>query len=234
MLKISDLSTFYGNIQALRGIDLEIKQGEVVALIGSNGAGKTTLLKTITGLIKPKTGTILLEDKEITKMEASDIVKLGISLSPEGRQVFPKMTVVENLEIGAFIRKDSKEIRESFERVYQLFPRLYERKNQEAGTLSGGEQQMVAIGRALMSKPKLLLLDEPSLGLAPMLVEMIFELVKEINLQGTTILLIEQNARMALMVADRGYVIETGKIVLQDSADQLLVSDEVRKAYLGE
>ncbi|AKL96743.1 high-affinity branched-chain amino acid transport ATP-binding protein LivF [Clostridium aceticum] len=234
MLTVSNLSTFYGNIQALKGIDLEINQGEIVALIGSNGAGKTTLLKTITGLIKPKTGSVKFVDKEITTMDASDIVKLGISLSPEGRQVFPKMTVVENLEMGAFIRKDNKEIKESFERVYQLFPRLYERKSQEAGTLSGGEQQMVAIGRALMSKPKLLLLDEPSLGLAPMLVEMIFELVKEINLQGTTILLIEQNARMALMIANRGYVIETGKIVLEDSADQLLVSDEVRKAYLGE
>lgn len=234
MLKIRNIETYYGNIQALKGVSLEIKEKEIVSLIGSNGAGKTTLLKTITGLIQPKSGSILLEEKEITNMEASEIVKLGLSLSPEGRQVFPRMSVVENLEMGAFIRKNSKEIKDSFDRVYQLFPRLHERKKQEAGTLSGGEQQMLAIGRALMSKPKLLLLDEPSLGLAPMLVEGIFQLIKEINSQGTTILLIEQNARMALMIADRGYVLETGKIVLEDTAQKLLISDEVRKAYLGE
>ncbi|MCC5910487.1 MAG: ABC transporter ATP-binding protein [Clostridiaceae bacterium] len=234
MLQVCNISTYYGNIQALKEIDLEIKEGEIVTLIGSNGAGKTTLLKTISGLIKPKTGSVKFNGRQITSLDAPEIVKLGISLSPEGRQVFPKMTVGENLELGAFIRKDNKEIKESFQRIYELFPRLHERKNQVAGTLSGGEQQMLAIGRALMSKPKLLLLDEPSLGLAPMLVETIFELIKEINQQGITILLIEQNARMALMVANRGYVMETGKIVLQDDAINLLESDGVRKAYLGE
>ncbi|AOT69133.1 ABC transporter ATP-binding protein [Geosporobacter ferrireducens] len=234
MLALSNVQAFYGNIQALKGISLEIKEKEIVSLIGSNGAGKTTILKAIAGLMKPRTGEITFQGKEITNKSASEIVKLGISLSPEGRQVFPRMTVLENLEMGAFTRNDKAELDESFERIYALFPRLYERKQQTAGTLSGGEQQMLAIGRALMSKPRLLLLDEPSLGLAPLLVETIFQLIKEINEQGTTILLIEQNARMALMIAHRCYVLETGKIVLADEAKTLLESDAVKKAYLGE
>ncbi|SHJ10518.1 branched-chain amino acid transport system ATP-binding protein [Geosporobacter subterraneus DSM 17957] len=234
MLVLSNVHAFYGNIQALKGISLEIKEKEIVTLIGSNGAGKTTTLKTIAGLLRPKTGSIQFNGEEIGNKSAPEIVKLGISLSPEGRQVFPRMTVLENLEMGAFSRKDKAEMNGSFERIYALFPRLYERKHQAAGTLSGGEQQMLAIGRALMSKPKLLMLDEPSLGLAPLLVETIFQLIREINEQGTTILLIEQNARMALMIAHRCYVLETGKIVLADDAKHLLESDAVKKAYLGE
>ncbi len=234
MLKLSGVHSYYGNIEALKGIDLEIKEREIVTLIGSNGAGKTTTLKTIVGLLKPKTGQISFNGKDITNVPTPMITKMGICLSPEGRQIFPRMTVRENLEMGAYTRSDKAEIKESYERIYDLFPILLSRNNQQAGTLSGGEQQMLAIGRALMGKPKLLLLDEPSLGLAPMLVETIFELVKEINKQGTTILLVEQNARMALMIADRGYVLETGKIVLCDDAKKLLESDEVRKAYLGE
>jgi len=233
MLKISNVETFYGKIQALRGISLEIKEKEIVTLVGSNGAGKTTLLKTICGLIKPNKGSVTFYDKEITNINPHEIVKLGISMSPEGRQVFPKMTVEENLELGAFTRKEKSEIKEAYEKIYTLFPRLYERRTQPAGTMSGGEQQMLAIGRSLMSKPKLLLLDEPSLGLAPLLVEVIFDLIKEINSQGTTILLIEQNARMALNIAHRGYVIETGKIVLEDEAQVLLQSEAVKNAYLG-
>lgn len=233
MLKVSNVEAFYGRIQALRGINLEIKEKEIVTLVGSNGAGKTTLLKTICGLIKPKSGSIIFDNKEITNMNPHEIVKLGLSMSPEGRQIFPKMTVEENLELGAYTRKEKNEIKESYEKMYSLFPRLYERRTQAAGTMSGGEQQMLAIGRALMSKPKLLLLDEPSLGLAPLLVEVIFELIKEINNQGTTILLIEQNARMALNIAHRGYVIETGKIVLEDEAYALLQSEAIKNAYLG-
>ena len=234
MLIVSNVHAFYGNIQALKGISLEIREKEIVTLIGSNGAGKTTTLKSIAGLLKPRTGKITFNDEDVTHKSAPEMVKLGISLSPEGRQVFPRMTVLENLEMGAFTRNDKAEIDASFERIYNLFPRLHERKHQAAGTLSGGEQQMLAIGRALMSKPRLLLLDEPSLGLAPLLVETIFQLIKEINEQGTTILLIEQNARMALMIAHRCYVLETGKIVLQDEAKKLLESDAVKKAYLGE
>lgn len=234
MLLVTDIQTYYGNIEAIKGFSLEIKEKEIVTLIGSNGAGKTTALKTIAGLIKPKKGSITFRGREITRLDAPGIVRLGISLSPEGRQVFPRLTVLDNLEMGAYTRKDKREIQNSFARVYDLFPRLYERRHQQAGTLSGGEQQMLAIGRALMSKPKLLLLDEPSLGLAPMLVEKIFELIREINQQGTTILLIEQNARLALMIAHRGYVMETGKIVLHDAAENLLNSSEVKKAYLGE
>ncbi|QUH25612.1 ABC transporter ATP-binding protein [Serpentinicella alkaliphila] len=233
MLKVSNVEAFYGRIQALKGINLQIKEKEIVTLVGSNGAGKTTLLKTICGLIKPKSGSIIFDNKEITNMNPHEIVKLGLSMSPEGRQIFPKMTVEENLELGAYTRKEKNEIKESYEKMYSLFPRLYERRTQAAGTMSGGEQQMLAIGRALMSKPKLLLLDEPSLGLAPLLVEVIFELIKEINNQGTTILLIEQNARMALNIAHRGYVIETGKIVLEDEAYALLQSEAIKNAYLG-
>ncbi len=234
MLKMSGIHTYYGNIEALKGINLEVKENEIVTLIGSNGAGKTTTLKTVAGLIKPKTGKIIFQGEDITSRSAPEIVRMGISLAPEGRQVFPNMSVLENLEMGAYTRKSKGEIADSFDRIYTLFPRLKERKNQAAGTLSGGEQQMLAIGRALMNKPRLLLLDEPSLGLAPLMVAAIFELIKEINKQGTTILLIEQNARMALMIAHRCYVLETGKIVLEDDAKTLLESDAVRKAYLGE
>lgn len=234
MLSVSNLKTYYGNIEALKGVSLEIKEKEIVTLVGSNGAGKTTLLKTIAGLLKPNSGSICFSEKALNTMSSSEIVKAGLCLSPEGRQIFPRMTILENLELGAYTRRDSAEIQKTFKEVYELFPRLHERKYQQAGTLSGGEQQMLAIGRALMSKPKLLLLDEPSLGLAPLLVKTIFDLIKEIRNQGTTILLVEQNARMALMVADRGYVIETGNIVLEDVSDNLLESPVIKKAYLGE
>lgn len=233
MLKVTNIETFYGSIHALKGLSLYIREKEIVALVGSNGAGKTTLLKTICGIIKPKVGSITFYNKEITNIDPHEIVKLGISMSPEGRQVFPKMTVEENLDLGAYTRKEKSEIKGAYDKIYSLFPRLYERRTQLAGTMSGGEQQMLAIGRALMSKPKLLLLDEPSLGLAPLLVEAIFKLIKEINLEGTTILLIEQNARMALNIAHRGYVIETGKIVIQDESHILLKSEAVKNAYLG-
>lgn len=233
MLVINGLNTYYGNIHALKGIDLEIKEGEIVTLLGNNGAGKTTTLSTITGLVKASSGEVSFKGKNITNLNPSEIVKLGISLSPEGREVFPKLSVEENLELGAYTRKDKKEIKESYDRVYELFPRLHERKKQFAGTLSGGEQQMLAIGRALMSRPELLLLDEPSLGLAPNLVLMIFELIKSINKQGVTILLVEQNASMALSIAHRGYVLETGKIIMEGKAEMLKDNDEVKKAYLG-
>ncbi|WP_338026013.1 ABC transporter ATP-binding protein [Abyssisolibacter fermentans] len=233
MLKLTDLHVSYGSIKAVKGIDIEINEGEIVSLIGSNGAGKTTTMRTVCGLIKPVHGKIEFDGKDITKTGTSDIVKMGISMSPEGRQVFPKMSVKDNLVMGGFI-KTSSEIDEMIEKVFNLFPRLKERINQQAGTLSGGEQQMLAIGRAMMSKPKLLLLDEPSLGLAPIIVQDIFNLIQEINKMGTTIMLVEQNARMALMIADRGYVLETGKITLSDNANTLLNSDEVRKVYLGE
>jgi len=234
MLKVKNLKTQYGNIEALKGISLEIKEKEIVALVGSNGAGKTTLLKTIAGLIRPTSGSISLLGRDITNMSSVEIVKAGLSLSPEGRQIFPRMTVLENLELGGYTRRDKGELQKSFNKIYQLFPRLYERRQQQAGTLSGGEQQMLAIGRALMSKPRLLLLDEPSLGLAPLFVKAIFDLIKEIRGQGTTILLVEQNARMALMTADRGYVLETGSIIIEDTAVGLLDSTVVKKAYLGE
>nr|WP_066496372.1 ABC transporter ATP-binding protein [Abyssisolibacter fermentans] len=233
LLKLTDLHVSYGSIKAVKGIDIEINEGEIVSLIGSNGAGKTTTMRTVCGLIKPVHGKIEFDGKDITKTGTSDIVKMGISMSPEGRQVFPKMSVKDNLVMGGFI-KTSSEIDEMIEKVFNLFPRLKERINQQAGTLSGGEQQMLAIGRAMMSKPKLLLLDEPSLGLAPIIVQDIFNLIQEINKMGTTIMLVEQNARMALMIADRGYVLETGKITLSDNANTLLNSDEVRKVYLGE
>jgi branched-chain amino acid transport system ATP-binding protein len=234
MLEIQDLHTFYGNIHALKGISLQVEQGEVVTLIGSNGAGKTTTLRTIQGLIRPREGKILFEGKSLNTLSAQAIVRLGISQSPEGRLIFPRMTVQENLEMGAFSRRDSLGIKSDIERALHLFPRLRERINQKGGTLSGGEQQMLAIARALMARPRLLLLDEPSMGLAPMLVTQIFAIIRDINDQGTTILLVEQNARMALTVADRGYVLQTGQIVLTGTAKDLQTNETVRKAYLGE
>lgn len=233
MLRLENINTYYDNIHAIKGIDLVINKGEIVTLIGSNGAGKTTILGTITGLLKLKVGKVIYKGNDITNISPGKIVKLGISLSPEGREVFPQLTIYENLKLGAYTRKDKKEIQESFEMVYELFPRLKERSTQIAKTLSGGEQQMLAIGRALMSKPELLLLDEPSLGLSPNLVQLIFKLIKDINKQGMTILLVEQNAKMALKLADRGYVLETGKIIMEGNAKDLLVDDKVKQAYLG-
>ncbi len=233
MLKVHDLTVHYGVIQAVRGISLEVNEGEIVTLIGANGAGKTTALRTISGLVKPSSGTIEFEGKPIQKVSPQKIVAHGISQVPEGRHVFPGLTVQENLEMGAFLRKDSEEIKKSFSEIYERFPILKERKSQDASTLSGGEQQMLAMGRALMSKPRLLLLDEPSMGLAPIFIKEIFNIIQEIKQQGTTVLLIEQNAKMALSIADRGYVIETGKIVLQGTGTELLASEEVKKAYLG-
>ncbi len=234
MLEVKDLHTYYGNIHALKGVSLHVDQGEVVTLIGSNGAGKTTTLRTIQGLLRPREGRILFEGNSLGSLSAQAIVRLGISQSPEGRLIFPRMTVRENLEMGAFSRRDSLGIKSDTERVLHLFPRLKERINQKGGTLSGGEQQMLAIGRAMMARPRLLLLDEPSMGLAPMLVTQIFSIVKEINEQGTTVLLVEQNARMALTVAHRGYVLQTGQIVLTGTAKDLQSNETVRKAYLGE
>lgn len=233
MLAVKNLNTHYGNIHALKGVDLEVKQGEIVTLIGSNGAGKSTTLGTITGLLRATSGEVWFKGENITSIPPSQIVKKGISLSPEGREVFPALTVEENLQLGAYVRKDKENIRTSYDRVYELFPRLFERKKQTAGTLSGGEQQMLAIGRGLMSMPQLLLLDEPSLGLAPNLVVMIFDLIVSINQQGTTVLLVEQNASMALSIAHRGYVLETGKVTMTDDAKILSDNDMVRKAYLG-
>lgn len=233
MLVVKNINTHYGNIHALKGVNLEVKQGEIVTLIGSNGAGKSTTLGTITGLLKATSGEVWFKEENITKIAPSQIVKKGISLSPEGREVFPALSVEENLKLGAFTRKDKKIINESYDRVYELFPRLFERKKQLAGTLSGGEQQMLAIGRALMSEPQLLLLDEPSLGLAPNLVLLIFDLIVSINKQGTTVLLVEQNANMALSIAHRGYVLETGKVTMSDDAKVLCSNEMVKKAYLG-
>ena len=233
MLKVNDINVYYGNIQALRGVSLEINQGEIVTLIGANGAGKSTLLKTISGLLKPKQGEILFKDSPINGKQAQVIVKRGISHVPEGRRVFANMTIEENLDLGAYLRKDKAGIKQDLEKVYHLFPRLLERQKQQAGTLSGGEQQMLAMGRALMAKPELLLLDEPSMGLAPLLVKQIFSIVQEINNAGTTILLVEQNANLALSIADRAYVVETGRIVLSGQAAELTASEEVKKAYLG-
>jgi branched-chain amino acid transport system ATP-binding protein len=234
ILKVDGIHTFYGTIEALKGVSLEVGEGEIVTLIGSNGAGKTTTLRSINGLNHPRQGTIVFQGDDVTKTPPHEIVRRGISQSPEGRKLFPRMTVTENLEMGAFQRTDRAEIGEDQDRVFSLFPRLAERKSQKAGTMSGGEQQMLAIGRALMARPRLLLLDEPSMGLAPILVEKIFEIVKEINEQGTPILLVEQNALMALDVADRGYVLETGKVALADDAAALRRDEQVRKAYLGE
>lgn len=233
MLAVKDIDVYYGNIQALKGVTVTVEEGEIVTLIGANGAGKSTLLKTLSGLLKPKSGTIEFLGNSIAGKPAQGIVKSGISHVPEGRRVFANLTVEENLELGAFLRKDKKGIDADMKKVYDTFPRLLERRKQMSGTLSGGEQQMLAMGRAIMAKPKLLLLDEPSMGLAPLMVKTIFEVIKDINAQGTTILLVEQNANMALSVASRGYVIETGKVVLSGSADELQSSEEVRKAYLG-
>jgi branched-chain amino acid transport system ATP-binding protein len=234
ILKLEDVHTYYGTIQALKGISLEVHEGEIVTLIGANGAGKSTTLRSINGLNQPREGSIFFQGKNITRRPPHDIVKMGISQSPEGRRLFPHMTVLENLEMGAFQRRDRSGIREDLDRVYGLFPRLAERKSQRAGTMSGGEQQMCAIGRALMARPKLLMLDEPSMGLAPIFVEKIFEIIGEINQQGTTILLVEQNALMALDAAQRGYVLETGKVALTDDAKRLRENEQVRKTYLGE
>jgi len=235
ILELEDVHTFYGSIEALKGISLEIREGEIVTLIGSNGAGKSTTLRSINGLNHPRQGRIRFQGRDITDSPPHAIVKSGISQSPEGRKLFPRMSVLENLEMGAFQREEGRSaLREDMNRVFDLFPRLQERKSQKAGTLSGGEQQMCAIGRALMARPKLLMLDEPSMGLAPILVEKIFEIVGEINKQGTPILLVEQNALMALDIADRGYVLETGSIVLQDEAKALRENEQVRKTYLGE
>jgi branched-chain amino acid transport system ATP-binding protein len=232
LLELADVHTFYGNIEALKGIALEVREGEIVTLIGSNGAGKSTTLRSIAGLTPPREGSIRFEGVEIGETQPQDIVRRGISLSPEGRRIFQRMTVHENLELGAYLRRDDG-VQQDLERVYQLFPRLEERQRQKAGTMSGGEQQMLAIGRALMTDPKLLLLDEPSMGLAPVLVERIYETVAEINQQGTTILLVEQNANFALEVSKRGYVLETGTVALADDADALRENPAVQKAYLG-
>ncbi len=233
LLELESVDALYGRVRALRGITLSVAQGEVVALIGSNGAGKTTTLRTISGLMHPPSGTVVFDGKDISRMPAHDIVGLGICQAPEGRRLFPRMQVLDNLRMGAFLRKDNAGIQKDMERVFELFPRLKERITQLAGTLSGGEQQMLAIGRALMSKPKLLMLDEPSLGLAPILVETIFQIVREINAQGIPILLVEQNATKALEVAHRGYVLETGSIVQTGTGKQLLSSPDVQRAYLG-
>ncbi|KMY55353.1 MULTISPECIES: ABC transporter ATP-binding protein [Bacillaceae] len=233
MLKVNEINVNYGNIRALKGVSLDVNEGEIVTLIGANGAGKSTLLKTLSGLLKPKEGTIEYLGKSIAGKPAQTIVKAGISHVPEGRRVFANMTVEENLELGAYLRNDSAGIRQDFAKVYELFPRLEERKKQLSGTLSGGEQQMLAMGRALMARPKLLLLDEPSMGLAPLLVQTIFRIIEEINRDGTTILLVEQNAHMALSIANRAYVVETGKIVISGTAEELQASEEVKMAYLG-
>lgn len=233
MLQVKDLSVHYGVIQALRQVSLEVNEGEIVALIGANGAGKTTLLHAISGLVKKSEGEIIFLENSLNKATARSIVSSGITQVPEGRRIFPDMSVAENLLMGAYLRKDKKGIEEDMQKVYERFPRLNERKKQLAGTLSGGEQQMLAMGRALMAKPKLLLLDEPSMGLSPLLVKEIFSIITEINKQGTTVLLVEQNARMALQIADRAYVMETGKIVLSGTGEELAASDEIKKAYLG-
>ena len=233
LLELRNVDVFYGRIQALRSVSLTVGDGEIVALIGSNGAGKTTTLRTISGLVRPARGEVVLDGVAVHTLGAEKIARLGVGHSPEGRRLFTRMSVRENLEMGAFARRDTTELRGDYERVYTLFPRLRERQGQLAGSLSGGEQQMVAIGRALMAKPRVLLLDEPSLGLAPILVDAIFEVIKEINSAGTTVLLIEQNARLALATARRGYVLETGSIVMEGPAQELADSPEVRRAYLG-
>jgi len=233
MLELKDVHTYYGNIHALKGVSLTVNDGEIVTLIGSNGAGKSTTLRTIQGLNKPRAGSIVMDGVELQKLPAHEISALGVAQSPEGRMIFPRMTVMENLEMGAYVRKDLTSFKADLEHVFSLFPRLKERIGQKGGTLSGGEQQMLAMGRALMAKPKILLLDEPSMGLAPILVELIFEIIKKLNKEGTTILLVEQNALMALSIADRGYVLQTGEVVLADKADKLMKDDMVQKTYLG-
>jgi branched-chain amino acid transport system ATP-binding protein len=234
MLELQDVHSYYGNIHALKGISLTVDQGEIVTLIGANGAGKSTTIRTISGLMSPRHGEIWLEGQRIDGVPAHKLVSMGVGQAPEGRWIFPQLTVLENLQMGAFVRADKAAIQEDFEHVFALFPRLEERLNQKGGTLSGGEQQMLAIGRALMGHPRLLMLDEPSMGLAPVLVDAIFETIQRINQEGTTILLVEQNALMALEVANRGYVLETGQIVLEGTDQELAANEMVRKAYLGE
>jgi branched-chain amino acid transport system ATP-binding protein len=233
LLEVTDIHTYYGNIEALKGITVEVEEGECVTLIGSNGAGKSTTLRSISGLTPPRQGSIRFKDREITETPPQDIVSMGVAQSPEGRHVFSRMTVHENLLLGAYLRRDQSEISSDLDRVFELFPRLKERERQKGGTMSGGEQQMLAIGRALMANPKLLLLDEPSMGIAPILVERIYETIAEINRQGTTILLVEQNANYALDVSKRGYVLETGKVAIEDKSSELRTNPEVQKAYLG-
>lgn len=234
MLEVKGLQVYYGVIQALKDVSFEVNQGEVIALIGANGAGKTTTLHTVTGLLPSKAGSIIFEGVDITKMPAHKIVEMGIAHVPEGRRVFSQLSVYENLIMGAYTRKDKKEIAENLEKVYQRFPRLKERKNQRAGTLSGGEQQMLAMGRALMSNPKMIVMDEPSMGLSPIFVNEIFDIIEKVSASGTTVLLVEQNAKKALSIADRAYVLETGKIVLSGDANELMNDDSIKKAYLGE
>ena len=234
MLKIKNISTYYGNIQALKDISIEVTEGEIITLIGANGAGKSTTLMSLCGIVPIRSGSIEFEGREISKMNPDKIVSLGISQVPEGRRIFPQLSVRENLDMGAFLRNDKEEIKRDIEYVYDLFPRLAERRNQQGGTLSGGEQQMLAISRALMAKPRLLLLDEPSLGLAPLIVQQIFEIITKVNKENnTTVFLVEQNANMALKIAHRGYVLETGNITMTDDADKLLANEDVKKAYLG-
>lgn len=234
MLEIKNIQVYYGMIQAIKDVSFEVNEGEVIALIGANGAGKTTILHTITGLLAPKSGAVVFEGKDITKVPGHKIVSMGMAHVPEGRRVFANLTVLQNLKLGAYTRKDKQEIAETLEMIYKHFPRLEERKNQVAGTLSGGEQQMLAMGRALMSHPKIILMDEPSMGLSPIFVNEIFDIIKEVSKSGTTVLLVEQNAKKALSIADRAYVLETGKIVLEGNADDLMNDDSVKKAYLGE
>jgi branched-chain amino acid transport system ATP-binding protein len=234
LLELNDIKTYYGNIRALKGISIEVNEGEIVCLIGGNGAGKSTTLMTISGVLTPEEGDILYRGRSIVSMRPDDIVQMGICQVPEGRMIFPVLTVMENLDLGAYLRKDKNGIKEDLDRVFGFFPVLRERSNQAGGTLSGGEQQMLAIGRALMARPKLLLLDEPSLGLAPILVDAIFEIIRQINDQGTTILLVEQNAQLALQFSHRGYVLETGEIALSDTSADLLKNEQVKRAYLGE
>lgn len=233
MLKVNNIHTYYGNIHALKGVTISVEEGEIVTLIGANGAGKTTTLRTISGLIKPRIGNVTLDGEDLINYKAHEIVYKGVAMVPEGRGIFSRLTVSENLDMGAFSRKDKGDISTDLDRVFQLFPRLKERRSQVGGTLSGGEQQMLATGRALMANPRLLLMDEPSMGLAPVLVESVFDTIKQINQEGTTILLVEQNAHMALTVANRGYVLQTGGIVLQDTAEHLKENEMVQKAYLG-
>ena len=234
MLSVNDIHTYYGNIQALKGVSFRVREGEIVTLIGANGAGKSTILMSLSGVHPPKRGQIAFLGQDITRMQPDGIVRMGISQVPEGRRIFPHLTVAENLLMGSYTRRDDDTVKEDVEKIYGLFPVLRERSRQDGGTLSGGEQQMLAIGRALMARPKLLLLDEPSLGLAPIVVEKIFQIIEEINGQGTTVLLVEQNAYMALNIAHRGYVIETGRVVLEDEARALLANEKVKEAYLGE
>lgn len=234
MLEVKDLEVYYGVIQAIKGVSFHVDKGEVIALIGANGAGKTTILHTVTGLLTPKKGSVTFEGKDITKFPAHKIVSLGMAHVPEGRRVFSELSVYENLKMGAYTRKDKTEIEQSLQNIYERFPRLKERRNQMAGTLSGGEQQMLAMGRALMSKPKIILMDEPSMGLSPILVNEIFDIIQEVSKSGTTVLLVEQNAKKALSIADRAYVLETGNISLEGKAKDLLEDDSIKKAYLGE